>query len=226
MLEQSDRSRRVARARALSLYRLLQFAAAERRDDIADTRDHLGGRAVVLATVVLERDLGEARLLRAELHRVREERAALNVGKISPDGHPGVEGEPSPSLLRPVQGGVVTPFGVGRDRATGAWIFRAAASYAARAAESVRSPADGRIVRVANSVAGGAAVVLAHDRGGWTSVMSGLGSVAVSAGDFVHRGDSLGSAGPAAFGRLGRPIRIEIWRGRTPIDPDSLLRAR
>ena len=259
LLEQSARAQQGARARALALYRLLRFAAVERGAEALETgagagatraQGRQGGRAVALGTAVLDRDLSEARQLRAELDRVRAERGNLRTGAGSEDrpgagsedrpgagseGGPG-EGEAIPRLprssppsswfLRPVFGAVVIPFGVARDPATGAWIFRAAASFAARATEPVRSPGSGRIIRVADSIAGGVAVVLAHDKDRWTSVVSGLGAVRVTPGDLVRRGDVLGIAASDSSGRSGSPVRIETWCRRSPVDPASVLRER
>jgi murein DD-endopeptidase MepM/ murein hydrolase activator NlpD len=125
---------------------------------------------------------------------------------------------PPRGFLRPVKGALLSSFGAGRDAATGAWIFRAAASFSARAGEPVRCPGDGQVARVADSVAGGAAVVLVQ--AGWTIVVSGLDSVAVAAGESVRRGDVLGSSRR----ERAAPIRVETWRGRTPVDPVSVLR--
>ena len=126
--------------------------------------------------------------------------------------------------MRPVAGALVTPFGVGRDGATGAWLFRAAASFAAKPSELVRSPADARVARVAGSVAGGAAVVLslaasAAQPEGWTVVVSGLASVAVAPGETVGRGEALGTARAAP----ASTVRVETWRGRSPVDPAAVL---
>lgn len=232
LLEQSERARLSARARALTLYRLLRAEELERRRSAADPidgpRDRLGARAVVLATAILERDLNEARAVRAELDRVRAERAIF---RDRPDHRAlatAVPARPPPafapaSFLRPVTGLLVTPFGVARDPATGAWIFRAAATYAAQPREQVRSPTQGRVARVANSVAGGVAIVLSQeDDDHWTVVVSGLSSVAVSPGEFVRRGDPVGRA-PSTPGAV---VRIETWRGRTPVDPASVLGTR
>ncbi|MES1205091.1 MAG: M23 family metallopeptidase [Pseudomonadota bacterium] len=215
--EQSERARRSARARALHLYRLLA---------VPPPAGTVGGRSVPLAAAVLRRDLEEARLLKGELDRVRAERASLDREAarraVSSRAFAEPAAVPAGAFLSPVSGGVVRPFGVARDAATGAWLFRAAASLAARAGETVRCPADGRVVRVADSVAGGAAVVLAHDQDRWTTVISGLDSVAVAPGETVRRGESLGSSSRAG----ASPVRLETWRGRTPVDPASLLRAR
>jgi murein DD-endopeptidase MepM/ murein hydrolase activator NlpD len=231
LLEQSERARRTARARARAFYQLLRLVALERGGGAAlatgQTDDRLGGRAIALAATVLERDLREASLLRAELDRVRAERVGLDFRSSIQEVPPGMVSATTsrpavPAFVPPVTGDVVIPFGVGRDPATGAWIFRAAASFATHGAESVRSPAEGRVVRVATSVAGGAAVVIAHAQGRWTSVTSGLGSVAVASGELVGPGDILGTSRD----RQESTIRIETWRGRTPIDPALVLRAR
>lgn len=237
LLEQSERAREAARTRALILYRLLRTAAVERAVTGPATRGDAGrrvdARAVALATTVLARDLGEARALKAELDRVRAERASLRdmpeerevTDPASPRSQASASASASaPAFLRPVAGSVLTPFGVGRDTATGAWIFRAAASFAAAPDEPVRSPTDGRVVRVAGSLAGGAAVVLARADVGdrWTFVMSGLGSVAVAPGEIVRRGDPVGRAP----GRSGSALRIETWHGRAPVDPAAVLRQR
>jgi len=217
LLEQSERARRSARARGLRLYRLLAGEPAEQ----------VGAREIALATAVLARDLIEARALRGELDRVRAERASL---RDLPDeglrtGQPkqAETDRPRRWFLQPVAGSLLTPFGVARDPGTGAWIFRAAATYAAHPGETVSSPTAARVMRVASSVAGGAAVVLAEEPGsGWTSVVSGLASVAVAPGELVGRGDPLGRVDEGAPGA----VRVEIWRGRTPIDPASVLRGK
>ncbi len=233
LLEQSERAREAARTRALILYRLLRTAAVER--GVAgpatggDAGRRVDARAVALATTVLGRDLDEARALKAELDRVRAERASLRdapeeraaTDATSPRSQAPTSA-PATAFLRPVTGSVLTPFGVGRDTATGAWIFRAAASFAAAPDEPVRSPADGRVVRVAGSLAGGAAVVLACVEDRWTFVMSGLGSVAVSPGEIVRRGDPVGRVP----GGPGSALRIEAWHGRAPVDPVAVLRLR
>ena len=233
LLEQSERARAAARTRALILYRLLRTAAVERGvagpATSGDADRQVDARAVALATTVLARDLGEARALRGELDRVRAERASLRglaeeraVTDAPSPRSQAPTSAPTTAFLRPVTGSVLTPFGVVRDTATGAWIFRAAASFAVAPDEPVRSPTDGRVVRVARSLAGGAAVVLARVEDRWTFVMSGLGSVAVAPGEIVRRGDPVGRAS----GRPGSALRIETWHARAPVDPVAVLLLR
>jgi murein DD-endopeptidase MepM/ murein hydrolase activator NlpD len=229
LLEQSDHARQAARSRALMLYRLLRTGPSTESSAVAsdDSRPRLDARTIALATTALARDLAEARALRAELDRVRAQRVSLrDASEARGLGATTTEFSqsraPLPDFLRPVAGPLVTPFGVGRDAATGAWIFRAAASIAVDPDETVHSPSDGRVVRVTTSVAGGAAVVIWQGDGHWTFVMSGLGPVEVAPGELVRRGDPLGRAP----GARGSALRIETWHGRSPVDPAAVLRLR
>jgi murein DD-endopeptidase MepM/ murein hydrolase activator NlpD len=167
--------------------------------------------------------LREARLYEDELVRVREERRrAVAVAAAVP----ATDGEtvssprvPTPRLLPPVAGRLVNGYGVARDEATRSWLFRSSAAFASGAGEPVRAPTEGRVVRVAADVAGGTAVMLEHARG-LRTIVSGLGSVNVSEGTFVHRGGVLGIAPPAPS-----LVRLEVWRGRQAVDPALLLSA-
>jgi len=229
LVSQTQETNARARTRAMWLYRVLKVRAGEPAWGGSDVAS---GRAVALATAVLARDLDEASTLQSELERVRAQRAilALKSSRSETDSS-----RTAPSLFaggaatKPVAGPLLTPFGVSREPITGAWMFRAAATYAAAASEPVRAPASGRVVRVTNSVAGGAALVLSH-AGGWTSIVSGMTSVRVAEGDEVGFGDDVGTAFP---GRTDNgaicavpPIRVELWHGRTPMDPAAFLRAR
>lgn len=233
-----------ARARGRMLYRLLLLAAAERdtgsgRSAGGDPdRSGSGGRAISLALAVLDRDLHEAAELRAELGRVRleeaaaatsPEEAALPGAMPAPDGATPT-GRASPvdrtassvQMLAPVPGAPALQFGVVHDDSTGAWLFRTAAGFRTKPRQSVRAPADGRVERVEADGGSGWAVVLSHG-GGWITVLGGLGTVTVSPRVAIRRGEVLG----LAPGRGATAIlRVELWRGRQPIDPMSVLRRR
>lgn len=222
--EQTERAERAARRRGRDLYRVLRFATLERRAGAAgDGVPHLGGRAVALGSAVLERDLAEARSLRAEWERVRAAREALSAtgpAPVAPTARGARVPVRLPRLARPVAGPVNAPYGLARDVETNAWTFRTAIGFRSSPGESVRSPLAGRVVRVAPSLAGGDAVVLASDADGWTVIVSGLAEVAVTQGAAVQRGDTLGRApSPPA----GDALRLELWRGRVPVDPAALL---
>jgi len=223
--EQARRAEQAARARALTLYRVLRLAGIERRGGTpAGDAGRLGGRAVALGSAILERDLAEARSLRAEWRRVRAVRGTLDAASAADAA--GAERSPpriiaavAPGLVRPVTGAITAPFGVARDGASGAWFFRTAISFAARSTEPVRCPAGGRVVRVEPSLAGGQAVVIEADAHGWTFIISGLGAVSVTPGQSLQKGETVGRAEE----QRAATVRLETWRGRTPVDPAALL---
>ena len=264
LLDQARRSDEAARARGLALYRLFRRSPGS-PGGVADVDRTQGDRAAQAATTpahltsadawrlaaVLERDLREARLVRDELQRVRAERARLE--KLT--ALAAVDEARAPlakltagALGRPVAGRVVTPFGVGKDVATGAWLFRPAVALAARPREAIVAPVAGRVVRVAGSVTGAPAVVIAAARG-LTVIVDGFGSVAVGPGEDVMRGQVLGRAGGAFDDGAGAPggagpaepragararggdtgssqvrvVRFEVWRARQPVDPMALV---
>lgn len=224
--QQASAAERAARARALTLYRVLRLAAIERRGGAtAGDSDRLGGRAVALGTAVLERDLVEARSLRDEWRRVRALRGTLDAAATQDAGDtdrspPRVIAARAPALVRPVAGAIAAPYGVTRDAVTGAWLFRAAVAFAARPGEAVRCPVGGRVMRVEPSLAGGEGVVVEADAHGWTVILSGLAAVSVTPGQSLQKGERLGRA------EGHRPVRLETWRGRTPVDPAGLLGRR
>jgi len=213
-----------ARRRGRLLYRLLLHDAAERRSGPVQVPGAEvsggappGGRAIALAVAVLARDLEEAAALRDELERVREERRSVAAAADVMASSPGLPEGAAPATLRvPVAGSIVTSWGVARDQATGGWSFRTAEGYATVPGSAVVAPAEGRVARVTDDVAGGRAVVLAHP-GGLTTVLAGLATVAVAPRDLVRAGGVVGTAGAR--------VQLEVWRGRTPIDPASLLAA-
>lgn len=220
--KQTVQARETARRRGRTLYRLLLHEAAERRNSAPGqpsggeptAPQAPGGRAIALGVAVLARDLDEAAALQDELERVREERRTA-VATANTSGEPANGITAAPARLRPpVSGPIVAPWGVTRDEATGAWLFRTAAGYATLPGSPVGAPADGRVVRVAEDRAGGRALVLVHP-GGLTTVLSGLATVAVVPREAVRAG--------AVVGTAGATLRLEVSRGRTPVDPASLL---
>lgn len=216
-----------ARRRGRMLYRLLLHETAERRSGIqsrsspppSSTGDAPvpGGRAIALGVAVLARDLDEAAVLRDELDRVRaERRAAVAAADARAAGDVSASAKASPKLRAPVAGPIIAPWGVVRDEATGAWLFRTAAGYAPAPGAPVVAPADGHVARVVTDVGGGRALVLVH-AGGLTTVLGGLATVAVVSGELVRAG--------AVIGTAGRVVRVEASRGRTPVDPAALFTA-
>ena len=61
-------------------------------------------------------------------------------------------------------------------------------------------------------------VILEHD-GGWSSLLTGLGALAVEVGDRVVQGSPVGSAGP------GRPVvTVELRKDGQPVNPMAYLK--
>ena len=224
---QTAQATATARRRGRMLYRLLLHEAAERRSDASVQESASpssdvdaqgpGGRAIALGIAVLGRDLHEAAALRDELDRVRvERREAVGAAGASVAGGVATGADGPGKLRAPVAGPIVAPWGVTRDEATGAWLFRAAADYAPAVGVPVIAPADGRVARIADDVGSGRALVLVH-AGGLTTVLGGLSTVAVAPHQLVRAGAVVGAAGPA--------VRVEVSRGRTAVDPASLFLA-
>ena len=93
----------------------------------------------------------------------------------------------------------------------------------ARLNEPVHSIAAGTVRRVEALPQGGFAVVTAH-ASGMTSIVTGLRDIAVSPGDKVGAGQTLGLAGRNLDGAA--VVSPEIWRERRPQNASRLLRAQ
>jgi murein DD-endopeptidase MepM/ murein hydrolase activator NlpD len=213
-----------ARWRARELYRYLQVSArAGLRQPEADR-----ARALAVGLRALERDRNEARTLDEEAIEAREDRARLDRSPDHPDELAGdassiassdasSAGSPPPSLVAPIAGGVlVALFGPGREPSTGVWLNRSGARLRGRAGAPVRAVGAGVVRRVAPSPAGGLALVVDHG-GGWTSIVAGLAEVGVTPGARIARGDRVGYLGPGQG--AGPELVLELWRGRTAVDP-------
>jgi septal ring factor EnvC (AmiA/AmiB activator) len=88
-------------------------------------------------------------------------------------------------------------------------------------AAPVIAPAGG-VVRYAQAFRGyGGTVIVDHGRG-WTSVLTGLGTLAVRAGGRVRGGARIGTA------RRGgnRQVTLELRRHGEPVDAAALIRGR
>ena len=98
--------------------------------------------------------------------------------------------------------GEVAPSGV---RARGLTI-------ATTTAATVVAPASATVVFAGPFRSYGRVVILAHG-GGWTTTVTGLGTLAVRQGDRLAQGAPVGRAGPT-----GGPVTTELRRGDRPID--------
>ncbi|MDF8332925.1 murein hydrolase activator EnvC family protein [Novosphingobium cyanobacteriorum] len=115
--------------------------------------------------------------------------------------------------ILPVTGRVVTGFaetaGTGPSRGI---------TFAPAAAAQVVAPAAGRVAFAGPYRGYGRIVILEHD-GGWSSLLTGLGALAVEVGDRVVQGSPVGSAGP------GRPVvTVELRKDGQPVNPMAYLK--
>lgn len=128
-----------------------------------------------------------------------------------PDPAPTTRASPRPprDFQLPVQGRTIAGFGSRREsglRSNGL-------SLAPSPGAQVVAPATGRVA-FAGPYRGYGRIVIVEHPGGWTSLVTGLGSVDVSVGDEVIGGSPLGRAesrNPA--------VTLEVRRGGTPENP-------
>ena len=114
----------------------------------------------------------------------------------------------------PVAGQVVTGFG--ELSATG--VRARGVTLACAPGAPVIAPASGRIVYAGPFRGYGAVVILDHGRG-WTSLVTGLGTVSVKLGDQVGQGAAIGRAPGGDFPQ----VTIELRRRGEPMDLAQLL---
>lgn len=117
----------------------------------------------------------------------------------------------------PVAGDLVMGFGVVSE----AGVRSRGLSFAVPPGAPVIAPAGG-VVRYAQAFRGyGGTVIVDHGRG-WTSVLTGLGTLAVQPGLRVRGGARIGTA------RRGgnRQVTLELRRRGEPIDAAALIRGR
>ncbi|MFK4004754.1 murein hydrolase activator EnvC family protein [Qipengyuania sp. NPDC077563] len=118
------------------------------------------------------------------------------------------------SYLMPVVGPVISRFG----ETTESGARRVGISIASRPQGQVVAPADGRVAFAGDYDGYGHIVIMDHTQG-WTSVLTGLGSLGVATGQEVSAGYPLGLA-PSS-----RPeITFELRRKGRPVDPQRYAR--
>ncbi|MBZ5525045.1 MAG: M23 family metallopeptidase [Acidobacteriia bacterium] len=124
--------------------------------------------------------------------------------------------------LWPVQGRITSSFGERIDPFEGEGKFHAGIDISSDYGTRVIAPADG-VVRLTDLVNGyGKTVVVEHGNGIETRY-GHLSGFAVTAGQLVHRGDTLGYVGQT--GRSTGPhLHYEVRIGNTPVNPHKYLR--
>lgn len=124
--------------------------------------------------------------------------------------------------LWPVEGQITASFGERIDPFNGEGAFHAGVDISAPVGSPIIAPADGTVV-FADFLGGyGRAVVLDHGHG-ITTRYGHLASFAVAAGQFIHRGDTIGHVGLS--GRSTGPhLHYEVRINDTPVNPHKYLR--
>lgn len=123
-------------------------------------------------------------------------------------------------FLWPVDGRIVRRFGPGGsgERSDGIKI-------ATPVGTPIRATADGTVAYVGDGIAALGGLVIVKHGGGWSSVYGHASKLIVQRGQAVKRGQPLALSGDTGF--ADRPeVHFELRRGRTPVDPQTLLGKR
>ena len=124
--------------------------------------------------------------------------------------------------LWPIQGRVTSSFGERIDPFGGEGAFHRGVDISGDIGTRIVAPADG-IVRFADFMNGyGRAVIIDHGNG-VTTLYGHMSGFAVTAGQMVRRGDSVGYVGQS--GRSTGPhLHYEVRIFNTPVNPSKYLR--
>ena len=121
------------------------------------------------------------------------------------------------TLVSPVAGKIITPFGAAVDSVTKLKSFSPGIVIGCRPGTAVKAVAAGRVAYVGELRGYGNFVILDHG-GNYFTTYAGLEQVIVSAGRLARTGEELAQAG--AEGK----IRFELRQGRKALDPTEWLR--
>lgn len=234
---------RTASVRAeLARVRRLRSGAASASESLREGRARLEGERVALVKLEAEhrvraRTLDRSALVESDRALALGERARELVEQMESMGEaaeiqrslaelsgplprPGDSDAPAATARRappyrlPVAGQVVT--GLGELSTTG--VRARGVTLACAPNATAVAPAAGRIVYSGPFRAYGGVVIIDHG-GGWTSLVAGLGAVAVRVGDQVAQNRVIGRAG----GGDGAQVTVELRRRGRPIDLVQLL---
>ena len=124
--------------------------------------------------------------------------------------------------LWPVEGQITGSFGERIDPFNGEGAFHSGVDISAVVGSSVIAPADGAVTFADFQGGYGREVVVDHGHG-ITTRYGHLSSFAVAAGQYVHRGDTIGYVGLS--GRSTGPhLHYEVRINETPVNPYKYLR--
>jgi septal ring factor EnvC (AmiA/AmiB activator) len=165
------------------------------------------------ARVLIERDLGERRMLADELAHLHDAalRTTVDTARLADLTMP-------PELARPARGSIVRRFGTLQHDRSKATLSRRGIDLEVEAHAQVVALADGT-VRYAGPIRGLDSGIIV-DHGSYFTIVAKLGELAVPVGAPVSRGDRLGRA---ARHRVYLEVRVKLGPGGLPIDPEPLI---
>ena len=135
---------------------------------------------------------------------------------------------PGKVRFRPVEGDVVRGYSMEKlayNPTTRDWRTHAGTDLAAPEGSEVRAAADGTVLAVFADDLLGQTVVLEH-AGGWVTQYANLAEeVAVSAGDRVTAGQTVGTVGKTALAEVGSEphLHFAVYKNNVPQDPELFL---
>jgi murein DD-endopeptidase MepM/ murein hydrolase activator NlpD len=188
------------------------------RNELLATQGRLAGarhskRAALVATKAQEREwIAEANALAAEDARIRAQLAAAQSSSPSP---PPSSTPSSSGFIWPVNGPVVSPFGMRWGR------LHAGIDIAAPSGTPIQAAASGRVV-LAGWVGGYGNYTCIDHGGGIATCYAHQSSVAVSAGASVSQGQVIGYVGCTGH-CFGPHLHFEVRVNGTPVDPLGYL---
>jgi murein hydrolase activator len=194
-LEGRERLRSQAFSESAALESERALGLGERARDIADLMRTLDSQAEIRARLAS---------LPGPLLRPAVPGQAPPPPERAPDAAPAA---PPPYKL-PVAGRVVS--GLGEIADSG--VRSRGLTIAAAAGAQVVAPSGGR-VSYAGAFRGYGLIVIIDHGGGWTTLVTGLGTVSVAAGGVVERGSPIGTASGRASG-----VAVELRRRGQPVD--------
>lgn len=187
----------------------LQLESEHRLRATAFGRDALVASDRALALGEQARDLVADQQRSESAAQLRADLLALP-GPLPRPGTGGPSARGAAPYRLPVTGRLVTGFG----EISPAGVRARGLGFAVRPGTPVTAPAAGSIVYAAPVAGYGQVVIVDHGKG-WTSLLSGLGAVAVRPGMPVAQGALLGTAGSV--------VTVELRRRGQPLDLTQLL---
>lgn len=187
----------------------LQLEAQHRLRAMTLGRDALTESDRALALGETARDLAAAEDRTLTAGQVRSDLLALS-GPLPRPGRATAPARGAPPYRLPVAGRLVTGFG----EVSAAGVRARGLTFDGTPGREVVAPAAGTIAYAAPFAGYGQVVIVDHGKG-WTSLLSGLATLAVRPGAAIGQGAPLGTAGPR--------VTVELRRRGQPLDLTQLL---